>query len=213
RLSVYSVTDFMVLDAVTQRNLELLEPAKHSLVSCMDRTRTPMGARLLREWLTHPLRSVAPIEERQDVIAAFAEGPTALANFRERLGSVRDMERTLGKLSVGTGSARDLAALQESLGALPKLKSAVAALGERGGLLSDLAGQITEQPDLVELISRAIVDGPPPGVRDGGMIREGFSAPLDELRRASTDGKNWIAALQLREVERTGIASVKVRYH
>src|SRR6266446_8441604 len=145
RLSVYSVTDFMVLDAVTQRNLELLD-SKHSLVSCLDRTRTPMGARLLREWLTHPLRDVAGIVARQEVVQSFCDAPHVLVDFREQLGNVRDMERTLGRLSVGSGSARDLVALKESLGALPKLRKTVAGIAGEG-LLAKLAGQITELPE------------------------------------------------------------------
>ena len=118
RLSVYCTTDFMVLDAVTQRNLELLESTRadrrHTVIGCLDRTRTPMGARLLRDWLTHPLRDVASIVARQEVVEQFCEGAQMLAEFREHLGAVRDMERTLARLSVGTGNARDLVVLKDS---------------------------------------------------------------------------------------------------
>jgi DNA mismatch repair protein MutS len=232
RLTVYSVSDYMILDVVTQRNLELVESPrldrKHTLIGCLDRTLTPMGARLLREWVTHPLRSVARIAERQGVIGSFCEKAHILADFREQLGSVRDMERTLARLSVGSGNARDLVALKESLAALPKLKKtlvAAAAVDNRGGqqkprlasaatsLLTTLASQITELPELVELITRTVVDAPPLALKEGGMIKTGFSAELDELRSASTDGKAWIAALQQRESERTGIASLKVRFN
>ena len=212
RLNVYSVTDFMVLDAVTQRNLELLEPGKTSLVACLDRTRTPMGARLLREWVTHPLREVAGISARQEVVAKFCEAAPVLAEFREQLGNVRDMERTLARLSVGTGNGRDLVALKDSLAALPALRRSLAGIAG-DGLLASLTGQIAEQPDLVAHIGRAVEDVPPLSVKDGGMIRAGYSAELDELRRGSTDGKNWIAALQQKEIERTGVASLKVRYN
>jgi DNA mismatch repair protein MutS len=211
RLSVYSVTDFMVLDAVTQRNLELLD-SKHSLVGCMDRTRTPMGARLLREWLTHPLRDVTGIIARQEVAQSFCDAAHVLAGFREHLGTVRDMERTLGRLSVGSGSARDLVALKESLGALPKLRKTVVGIANQG-LLAMLTGQITELPDTVALIARAIEDAPPLALKDGGMIKAGHSPELDDLRQASKSGKDWIAALQQREIERTGVASLKVRYN
>ncbi len=213
RLSVYSATDFMVLDAVTQRNLELLD-SKHSLVSCLDRTRTPMGARLLREWLTHPLREVAVIVARQEVVQSFCDSAHVLADFRENLGNVRDMERTLGRLSVGSGSARDLVGLRESLTALPKLREVIGRVTPRGGgLVDSLVSQITELPDTVALITRAIEDAPPLALKEGGMIKAGYSKELDELRRASKDGKEWIAALQQREIERTGIASLKVRYN
>ena len=216
RLTVYNVSDFMTLDAVTQRNLELLDSARgdrrHTLVGCVDRTLTPMGARLLREWLTHPLRDVAAINARQSVVATFCDEPHTLADFREQLRAVRDMERLLARLSTGSGNARDLVALRESLAALPKLKTTLSSItGE--GMLATLTGQITEQPGLADLIARAIEDAPPLALKDGGLIKPGFSAELDELRRASTEGKSWIAALQQKEIERTGVPSLKVRYN
>jgi len=216
RLSVYRVTDFMVLDAVTQRNLELLESSRadrrHTVIGCLDRTRTPMGARLLRDWLTHPLRDVAGIVARQEVVAKFCETTQVLSEFREQLGAVRDMERTLARLSVGTGNARDLVALKDSLAALPKLRQTLT--GSAGaGLLASLTGQITELPELVALVDGAIELVPPLSVKDGGMIKSGHSPELDELRQAATAGKNWIAALQQKEIERTGVASLKVRYN
>jgi len=230
RLSVYCTTDFMVLDAVTQRNLELLESTRadrrHTVIGCLDRTRTPMGARLLRDWLTHPLRDVASIVARQEVVEQFCEGAQMLAEFREHLGAVRDMERTLARLSVGTGNARDLVVLKDSLAALPGVKRILE--GEPPGepipaarrearppasLLTQLISQITELPELVALIDGAIETAPPLAVNDGGMIKTGHSPELDELRQAATTGKNWIAALQQKEIERTGIPSLKVRYN
>ena len=234
RLTVYSVSDFMILDAVTQRNLELLESPradrKHTLIGCMDRTLTPMGARLLREWLTHPLTNAEQIRARQGVIATFCDTAQVLADFREQLRGVRDMERTLARLSVGSGNARDLVVLKESLAAVPKLKKTLQPLLEGRApvrpsselakqelgppdLLSLLSAQITELPELVDLISRSIADAPPLALKEGGLIKAGYNAELDELRRASTDGKAWIAALQQKEIERTGIASLKVRFN
>ena len=229
RLSVYNVSDYMVLDAVTQRNLELLESPRtdraHTLIGCLDRTLTPMGARLLREWVTHPLKTVPQIHDRQAVIAKFCDEPAALGDFREQLRGVRDMERTLGRLSVGNGNARDLIALKDSLGALPQLKKVLisvtpnsldgTAVSFASGipLLTDLSAKITELPELCSLVTRAIEEAPPLALKEGGLIRPGFNAELDELRRASTEGKEWIAALQQREMERTGIPSLKVRYN
>ncbi len=217
RLSVYSITDYMVVDATSQRNLELLESARadrrHTLIGCVDRTVTPMGARLLREWLTHPLKNVPQIRARQEVVETFLSATATLADFREKLHRVRDMERTLARLSVGSGNARDLVALKESLAALPALKAAVAAVADGGGLFGTLLSQITELPDLLALITRAVEDAPPLALKEGGLIKPGFNAELDDLRRASTDGKAWIAALQQKEIERTGIASLKVRFN
>ena len=217
RLTVYSVSDFMILDAVTQRNLELLESPradrKHSLIGCLDRTLTPMGARLLREWLTHPLKDVGQIHGRQGVLATFCDAPHVLADFREQLHGVRDMERTLARLSVGAGNARDLVVLKESLAAVPRLKKTLEPVSGGQGLLTELAARITELPDVVDLIARAIADAPPLALKEGGLIKAGYHAELDELRRASTDGKAWIAALQQKEIERTRIASLKVRYN
>ena len=241
RFSVYRVTDFMVLDAVTQRNLELLESSRadrrHTVIGCLDRTRTPMGARLLRDWLTHPLRDVASIVARQEVVGQFCESTQVLAEFREQLGAVRDMERTLARLSVGTGNARDLVVLKDSFAALPGVKATLHPVVGResppgfapssesmagnpagvpalqGNLLASLTGQITELPELVALIDSAIEAAPPLAVNDGGMIKAGHSPELDELRQAATAGKNWIAALQQKEIERTGIPSLKVRYN
>jgi DNA mismatch repair protein MutS len=133
-----------------------------------------------------------------------------LGEFREHLDPVRDMERTLGRLSVGSGSARDLVALKDSLAALPKLRGT---LVETTGLMEKLVAQITELPAVVDLIARAIEDAPPMALKEGGMIRAGYSAELDELRQASKSGKEWIATLQQKEIERTGISSLKVRYN
>ena len=124
-----------------------------------------------------------------------------------------DMERTLARLSVGTGNARDLVVLKESLVAVPKLKGTLDGSAAGTPLLQTLVSQITELPGLVDLIGRAIADAPPLALKEGGLIKAGYDAELDELRRAGTDGKAWIAALQQKEIERTGITSLKVRFN
>ncbi len=216
RLKVYHVRDYMIVDAHTQRNLELLEAAsgnrRDSVLGCLDRTRTPMGARLLRDWITHPLTSVADITRRQEVIGMFIDQPQMLAAFRDALQAVRDMERTLGRLCVGSGNARDLVGLKESLAALPQLKQTIGTATDPA-LLRELHDRLTPLPDLVDLVERALVADPPLALKDGGLIREGYHDRLDELRRASSEGKEWIAALQRKEAERTGISSLKVRYN
>jgi DNA mismatch repair protein MutS len=243
RLSCYLVTDYLHLDSTTLRNLEILEPLhpdaarNTSLYGTLNRTATPMGARLLRHWLTQPLASVAGIRARQEAVAGWLSSPDSLAAFRARLAEVRDLERTLSRLSVGTGNGRDLVALRLALEQVPGLRGVLQSLRESpstpaqesfrelpgaeaegvqagpSDLTGQLAGQLHEAPDLVELIARAIVDEPPLAVKEGGLIRAGFSAELDELRRAQTEGKDWIARLQQDEIERTGITSLKVRFN
>jgi DNA mismatch repair protein MutS len=205
---------YVLLDAVTQTNLELVEsrsPEGTSLRGAIDRTLTPMGARLLREWILHPLRDLETITRRQDLIAAFYDEPARLAAVRDILRDIRDMERAVSRLSLASGNARDLAALKTSLALLPSLRATLAE-NDSSPLLA-LATDLRTFDPLVELLAAALVDEPPPTTRDGGMIREGYNPDLDELRRAGTEGRQWIAELQDREIARTGIKSLKIRYN
>jgi DNA mismatch repair protein MutS len=236
RISFYQRGDFLTLDYTTLRHLEILEPQRHdaprnaSLYGALNKTTTPMGARLLRQWLSQPLAKVEPIRRRQGAVQAFIENSFGLDTFRQQLTNVRDLERTLGRLSSGSGNARDLVALRVALEQIPALKQTLSLVGPgcRSALLKedseaaqqhgptlveDLDSQISESPDLVELISRAIVDEPPLPIKEGGMIRDGFDAALDELRTAQRGGKDWIAKLQADEIAATGISSLKVRFN
>ncbi|MBM3876316.1 MAG: DNA mismatch repair protein MutS [Verrucomicrobia bacterium] len=237
RLSFYQCRDFLVLDATTLRNLEILEPLHRdaprntSLFGALNRTVTPMGARRLRDWLTQPLAAVEPIHRRQDAVQSWLDHTAALDAFRAKLAAVRDLERTISRLSVGTGNARDLIALRMALEQLPGLRETLASVGgpgstpaviEEGGAQAEprppspvagLASQVTEMPALVELIGRAIMEDAPLALKEGGIIRDGFDAALDELRTAMRGGKDWIAKLQQDEITRTGIASLKVRFN
>lgn len=235
RITFYQRTEFMVLDYTTLRHLEVLEPLHHdaprnaSLFGVLNHTVTPMGARRLRMWLSQPLAAVEPIRRRQEVVQAFVDNPAALDEFRAALGEVRDLERTLGRLSTGNCNARDLVALRLALEQVPNLKRVLQAVGESTGatglikdeaargagpvLLTELESQLVELPELAGLIARAIVDDPPLGLKEGGIIRDGYSAELDELRAAMRSGKDWIARLQQREIERTGIQSLKIRFN
>ncbi|MGP8218095.1 MAG: DNA mismatch repair protein MutS [Limisphaerales bacterium] len=238
RLSFYRRNDYLALDYTTLRHLEILEPLHHdaprnaSLYGVINRTVTPMGARMLRNWLSQPLAAVEPIRRRQEAVQTFIGNSAGLDNFRAQLSQVRDLERTLGRLSSGSGNARDLVALRLALEQIPAVKGILQSVAQASGLcsdnlqisedktgqrpvllLGDLESQLTESPDLVELISRAIVDEPPLAVKEGGMIRGGFDAALDELHDATRGGKDWIAKLQQQEIERTGIASLKVRFN
>jgi DNA mismatch repair protein MutS len=234
RLTFYLCSDFMGLDAISLRNLEILEPLhagaprQACLYGALNRTVTPMGARRLRDWLGQPLAAQAPIARRREAVRLWVENAAALEDFRQNLGEVRDLERMLGRLSAGSGNGRDLLALRVALEKIPQLKEILARLRRPRapvelaviqeevsppGLLEELDGQLAEAPDLVELIARAVVDEPPLAVKEGGLIRDGFDAGLDELRRAMREGKNWIAQLQQDEMARTGIASLKVRFN
>jgi DNA mismatch repair protein MutS len=245
RISFYQRSDFLTLDYTTLRHLEILEPQHHdaprnaSLYGALNKTVTPMGARLLRQWLSQPLAKVEAIQQRQDAVETFINNSFGLDAFRQQLAKVRDLERTLGRLSSGSGNARDLAALRMALEQIPALKETLKTLGARtarprvdnlseevfkpvaadkladgpSALLSQLQSQISESPDLVELISRAIVDEPPLPIKEGGMIRDGFDSALDELRTAQRGGKDWIAKLQADEITATGISSLKVRFN
>ena len=239
RLSFYCRNDYLALDYTTLRHLEILEPLHHdaprhaSLYGVVNRTVTPMGARRLRDWLSQPLAAVEPIRRRQETVQTFIGNSTGLDNFRAQLSQVRDLERTLGRLSSGSGNARDLVALRMALEQIPAVKQILQNVAQASrlhpgqlrelpeenaaagtaALLCELESQLTESPDLVELISRAIVDDPPLAVKEGGMIRDGFDAALDELRNATRGGKDWIAKLQQQEIEHTGINSLKVRFN
>jgi DNA mismatch repair protein MutS len=239
RISFYQRSDFLALDFTTLRHLEILEPLRHdtprtaSLFGAVNRTVTPMGARLLRQWLSQPLAGIEPIRRRQEAVQTFIENSTALDGFRVQLASVRDLERTIGRLSSGSGNARDLLALRVALEQIPALKQTLSSVGQASSqaenlihdeaparedarpthLIPELDSQISESPGLVGLISRAIVDDPPLAIKEGGMIRDGFDSPLDELRNAQRGGKDWIAKLQADEITRTGISSLKVRFN
>jgi DNA mismatch repair protein MutS len=238
-LSCYQTSDYLTLDITTLRHLEILEPLhgdsprSSTLYGALNRTVTPMGARRLRDWLSQPLSDAGAIRLRQDAVKAWIHNGHALEKFRAQLSQVRDLERTVGRLSAGGGNARDLLALRIALEQIPSLKQILAEAAESGEgrgdslnedvfppesqsgqkLLLQLQDEVSPMPDLADLIARAIVDEPPLAVKEGGMIRDGFDAALDELRTASRGGKDWIAKLQQDEIARTGIASLKVRFN
>jgi DNA mismatch repair protein MutS len=253
RISFFQRSDFLALDFTTLRHLEVLEPLHHdaartaSLYGALNRTATPMGARRLRNWLSQPLATVAPLRLRQEAVQRLVGDAAFLESCRAQLGQVRDLERTVGRLSAGTGNARDLVALRAALEQIPALKQLLQGAAQAStestaplrelphfgegsaqptsdqpdssdqsdshSLLSTLHSQITALPDLIELLSRAIVEEPPLALKEGGLIRDGFDSALDELRTAMRGGKDWIARLQQDEITRTGIQSLKVRFN
>ncbi|MCP5538789.1 MAG: DNA mismatch repair protein MutS [Akkermansiaceae bacterium] len=217
-LAAYRTEQFVLIDAASQANLDLVTSrsggVKHSLLGALDRTATPMGARKLRDWLLHPLRDLGALVARQDAIAALIDQPFVLSQIRDSLREVRDIERTLSRLSQGSGNARDLKALEASLRRVPEIRGHLEALGNGAALFSgSLRERLRDFTELVDLLEKAIADEPPASLKDGGIFRDGYSGAIDELRAAGTEGKQWIADLQTREQKRTGIPSLKVKYN
>jgi DNA mismatch repair protein MutS len=215
RLRVAQTHDVVLIDAASQSHLELVSARggnAHTLLSALDRTCTPMGGRKLRHWVLHPLRDLDTLTQRQDMIAAFLDEPMLLSQVRTLLKEVRDLERTSSRLSQGSGNGRDLQALAVSLDVVPSLKDLLTSL-ESLQSLSSLLPRLHDLTALSSEIQRAIVDEPPMQIKEGGVFREGWLPELDELRNASTLGRQWIADLQAREIERTGIKSLKIKYN
>jgi len=216
QLRPYRRSTFLILDASTQSHLELVTSRAGrgmTLLGALDRTSTPMGARLLREWVLHPLREVAAIEQRQEAIAGLLDDAHLLGDLRGRLAEIRDIERATARLGGPSGNARDLAALAQSLERIPVLAASLGAgLELPSELLSETGRHLHSLPELTARLRAALIDEPPALVREGGFIRPRFDEGLDTLRAASHEGKNWIAALQEQEIARTGIKSLKVRY-
>ena len=216
RIQVKNPDDYLLLDETTVMNLELVSPLnparqgpKSTLLSVLDTTCTAMGARMLHDWIVRPLRDLSSINARLDAVEAFTTNRTLLAEVRELLGEMRDLERMMSRLGSGGGNARDLRAIGESLDQLPELKKWLAA----NGSFQSLEASLTELPGIGKMIDEAIDDEPAVSTKDGGMIRRGFSAELDELRDAAGKGKQWLAEFQTAEQERTGIKSLKVRFN
>jgi DNA mismatch repair protein MutS len=205
----------VIIDAASRANLDLVSHRsgqENTLLAALDRTNTPMGARRLRDWILHPLRELEPLRARQDLIEALIAQPFLLTKCRETLKDIRDIERTLARLNQ-SGNARDIQVLGQSLMEVPNVRAHLEALGEGLALVGELTPRLRDFHEVTDLIARAIVDEPPGTTKDGGLIRDGWHAELDEIRRASTDGKQWIADLQTREIERTGINSLKVKFN
>jgi len=213
--------DILPLDEMTRRNLELVEPLRPgavggTLLEILDRTRTPMGARLLRRSLLAPLVDVEAINARLDCVATLVGDARGRDRVRDALDGVRDVERLAGRAALGRATPRELGALRDSLDRLPDVHAALNGLArsEAGAaLLEDGAERLDLLADLAGELARALVDRPPGQLTDGDAIRPGYDPALDELKQARDGGKRYIASLQERERERTGIASLKVGFN
>jgi DNA mismatch repair protein MutS len=206
----------MMLDATTLRNLEITKNMQTgetdgSLLWVMDETMTPMGGRLIRNWLLNPLLDVQEIKQRQGAVSAMLSESDRFARLQGFLKVIYDIERLSSKVENGSANARDLLALRNSLEVLPELKEAT--LQYDDGAVKALSENIEPLTEIKTLIEKSISEEPPVGLRDGGLIKKGFSSEVDELREISSSGKDFIASLQTREKERTGITSLKVGYN
>lgn len=212
--------DTVPLDSMTRRNLELVEPirpgeGRSTLFGVLDRTATPMGARLLRQWILAPLRDVASIERRLDAVDTMRGDGRGRQRLRDGLDGVRDLERLSGRIAAHKGAPRDLAALRDSLERLPDVRNALDGLAnrERSAMLERIAHDLDILTDLAELLRRMLAERPPANLGDGDTIRPGADAELDAARDLRDGGKRFIAGLQARERDRTGIPSLKVGYN
>jgi DNA mismatch repair protein MutS len=217
-LRAYTLDEFMVLDAATRRNLELTETLrsgqeKGSLLGVLDQTVTPMGARLLRQWVTQPLLDRQAIEARLDRVAAFAAAGLLRAEVRAALKPLADLERITNRVVGNMAQPRDLVAMRATLAAIPPIRQLLAGQGQPADPLSALAAQIDACDEVLGLLTAGLAEEPPAVLSKPGVVRRGYSAELDGILSASQHAREWIASLEKVERERTGIKSLKVSYN
>jgi len=216
KISYLQAADHMALDASTVRNLELTKNLRDgrvegSLLGVVDETITPMGGRLLRNWIVRPLLDCGEINLRLDAVEAWLKDAIARQELRDTLKGILDLERLAGRISLAAAHPRDLVALKKSLLPLPRIRSILAAFSTR--ILADVAGNWDSAEDIAGLIERAVLEEPAFLLTEGGIIKDGYRSDLDELRTVSRSGKSFLSMLEKKERERTGISSLKVRYN
>jgi DNA mismatch repair protein MutS len=212
----YLTSKYMLLDSSTRRNLELTETLrekqkKGSLLGVLDRTKTAMGGRLLRKYIEQPLIDREALEKRLDAVEALGKQNVDRDELREYLNTIYDLERLLGRISYKTANPRDLIAFRNSLAMLPSVKTVLNDFDT--ALLNEIRDGMDTLEDIYHLIDDAIVEEAPIAVKEGGIIREGFHETIDSLRNAKTEGKNWLAALEEEDRERTGIKNLRIKYN
>ena len=215
-LTPYSIGKYMILDSSTRRNLELCETLREknkrgSLLWVLDKTKTAMGARLLRKFVEQPLIEKQEILDRLDAVEELKNNAITREELREYLNPVYDLERLISRITYQSANPRDLIAFKTSLSMLPHIKYLMKSL--QSSLLSELEKEMDDLSDLYELIDASIIEEPPISIRDGGIIKEGFHEEVDRLRNAKTEGKTWLAELEAKERDKTGIKNLKIKYN
>ena len=215
-ITIYNLSKYMALDINARRNLEITEKMrdkskKGTLLWVLDKTSTSMGGRLLRRWLNDPLLEVKDIQERLDAVKELKDNMMLRGEITDTLKKVYDIERLAGKMTYGNANARDMITLKNSLERLPEVKSVLAMC--QSHKLKELYENLDELKDVFALIEKSIVEDPPMTIKDGGIIKLGYDEEIDTLKRASTEGKTWLAKLETDEKEKTGIKTLKVGYN
>ena len=216
RLTRYATGNYMVLDSATRRNLELVETLREkqkrgSLLWVLDKTKTAMGARTLRKYVEQPLIDKKSIVKRLDAVAELKDNAICREEIREYLNPVYDLERLVGKITYQSANPRDLIAFQSSLSMLPLVKCILKDM--ESDLLKEIYEELDPLEELCDLVGRAIQEEPPLAMKEGGIIKDGYNEEVDRLRKAKSEGKNWLADLETKEREKTGIKNLRIRYN
>ena len=216
RLTRYATGNYMVLDSATRRNLELVETLREkqkrgSLLWVLDKTKTAMGARTLRKYVEQPLIDKKSIVKRLDAVAELKDNAICREEIREYLNPVYDLERLVGKITYQSANPRDLSAFQSSLSMLPSVKCILKDM--ESDLLKEIYEELDPLEELCDLVGRAIQEEPPLAMKEGGIIKDGYNEEVDRLRKAKSEGKNWLADLETKEREKTGIKNLRIRYN
>ena len=216
KIKIYNTNRYMALDISARRNLEITErlrdkSKKGTLLWVLDKTSTSMGGRMLIRWLNDPLIDKTEIENRLDAVEELKNGLMLRGEIIENLKKVYDIERLIGKISYGNANARDMVSLKNSLSKLPEIKSILKKTNS--SLLNRLYNDLDELQDVYKLINEAIIDEPPISVKEGGIIKQCYNSEVDTLKKATTDGKQWLMELEIKEKEQTGIKNLKVGFN
>ena len=215
-LRPYSIGKYMIIDSSSRRNLELVETMREkqkrgSLLWVLDKTKTAMGARTLRKYVEQPLIDKKSIVKRLDAVAELKDNAICREEIREYLNPVYDLERLVGKITYQSANPRDLIAFQSSLSMLPSVKCILKDM--ESDLLKEIYEELDPLEELCDLVGRAIQEEPPLAMKEGGIIKDGYNEEVDRLRKAKSEGKNWLADLETREREKTGIKNLRIRYN